>query len=210
MTKGQERALETLWTTYGVEAGDRPLDLAALFGREAPSVLEIGFGDGGALRALAAARPEWNFLGIEVHRPGVGNLLLRLDRDGIDNVRVMQEDAVRILAHNIPPDSLRRIHLFFPDPWPKKRHHKRRILNPAFADLAASRLEPGEGIFHFATDWEDYAEQGLAVLENCSAFVNAGGTDGYAPRPEWRPETRFERRGLRRGHVVRDILVRRS
>lgn len=211
LTSGQARALTELWPRYGIDrTPGQLLDFAALFGRDAPVVCEVGFGDGGTLREMAAKRPEWNFLGIEVHRPGVGNLLLRLERDGITNVRIVREDAVTVLAQAVPTDSLHRFHLFFPDPWPKKRHHKRRILSPGFAELVASRLLPGEGIFHFATDWEDYAAQALAILEDCEALRNVHESGGYAERPQWRPETRFERRGRRLGHNVRDILMCRG
>jgi tRNA (guanine-N7-)-methyltransferase len=211
LTRGQERALREYWPVFGVEAGpDRgPLDFNSLFGRSGPVVLEAGFGDGGALRRIAETHPAWNLIGVEVHRPGVGNLLLRLARDKLANVRVIRGDAVDVLRHAIPPDSLHRIHLFFPDPWPKKRHHKRRILTAEFAALAASRLIPGTGVFHFASDWDDYAVQALEVLSACPVLENTVASGGYALRPEWRPETRFERRGRRLGHDVRDIMMRR-
>ena len=211
LTRGQERALRDYWPVYGVDfdTGEPPLDFTRLFGNAGPVVLEIGFGDGGAIRQMALAQPTWNMLGIEVHRPGVGNLLLRLAGEAISNVRVIRGDAVEILTRAIPPDSLHRIHLYFPDPWPKKRHHKRRILSAQFADLAASRLLPGSGVFHFATDWEDYAEQALVTLNACPRLRNTQQPAGYSPRPDWRPETRFEKRGRRLGHVVRDILMRR-
>lgn len=211
LTAGQARALEELWPRYGIDRSPGQwFDFRALFGRNAPVVCEVGFGDGSTLRQMALERPEWNFLGIEVHRPGVGNLLLRLERDDITNVRIVREDAVVVLEQAVPADSLHRFHLFFPDPWPKKRHHKRRILSPGFAELVASRLLPGEGVFHFATDWEDYAAQALAILEDCAALGNVHASGGYAERPDWRPETRFERRGRRLGHNVRDILMRRT
>ena len=199
-----------LWPRYGIDVhSDQALDFPQIFQRDAPVACEIGFGDGGALKEMAAARPEWNFLGIEVHRPGVGNLMLRLEQADISNVRIIRDDAVNILRHVIPADSLSRLHLYFPDPWPKKRHHKRRILSPEFADLAASRLLPGEGVFHFATDWEEYAEAALETLQACESLQNLQPDGGFSDRPDWRPETRFERRGLRLGHRVRDILLRR-
>lgn len=210
LTRGQERALLELWPRFGVDFDrQQPLDFNALFGRAAPVACEIGFGDGGALREMAAARPDWNFLGIEVHRPGVGNLMLRLEEAGLTNVRIIRDDAVEVLEHGIALGSLSRLHLYFPDPWPKKRHHKRRILSAHFAALAALRLTPGEGIFHFATDWEEYAEDALETLAGCDLLENVRVDGGYSDRPEWRPETRFERRGLNLGHRVRDILMRR-
>ena len=212
LTPGQERALEDHWSAFGVDlqSVEMPIDFSRLFGNRGPVVMEIGFGDGGALREMAQSYPEWNLLGVEVHRPGIGNLLLRLARDGICNVRVVRGDAVELLVQAIAPDSLHRIHLYFPDPWPKKRHHKRRILSAEFADLVASRLVPGSGMFHFASDWEDYAEHALEVLTDCPLLINTDASGGYTPRPAWRPETRFERRGQRLGHQVRDILMRRS
>lgn len=210
LTRGQERALGELWPIYGIDtASGDSLDFARVFDRHAPVACEIGFGDGGALLEMATRHPEWDFLGIEVHRPGVGNLMLRLEQTGLTNVRIIRDDAVVVLREWIPADSLARLHLYFPDPWPKKRHHKRRILTADFATLAASRLRPGEGIFHFATDWEEYAAVALQTLEDCAGLENVQGQGGFSDRPEWRPETRFERRGLRLGHRVRDILMRR-
>jgi tRNA (guanine-N7-)-methyltransferase len=205
MTEGQRRALELHWQRYGVEQSRETLDLDALFGRSAPRRLEIGFGMGESLLAMASAAPETDFLGIEVYRPGVGHLLRELEVRGIGNVRVISADAVEVLKEMIPPAALEAIYVFFPDPWPKKRHHKRRLMNSTFASLAASRLAPG-GVLHMATDWEDYALQALEVLKGVSDLRNTAGPGQFAPRPEWRTATRFERRGERLGHGVWDLI----
>lgn len=206
MTKGQTRALEQLWPHYGLTPKEFvPIDFDRVFQRVAPVTLEIGFGDGGALLETARCHPDQNFVGIEVHRPGVGSLLLRLEKEGISNVRVICGDATEILKNNIGDASLDRLHLFFPDPWHKKKHHKRRILSPAFVDLVAAKLKQG-GVFHFATDWQDYAEQALERLEHCSRLTNLAGPGQYS-RPDSRPETKFERRGQRLGHEVWDVLM---
>lgn len=208
ITQAQRRALETLWPRYGIALGEGPLDPAALFGRAAPVVLEIGFGDGDALVACAKARADQDFIGVEVHRPGVGGLLLRLEAERITNVRVVMADANDVLAR-IPPGTLHGVHLFFPDPWPKKRHHKRRLVQPAFAARVRDALAPG-GYLHGATDWEDYAAHMLAVLERTPGLVNAAGPGRYAHRPASRPATRFERRGRAEGRPARDLLFRRA
>lgn len=208
MTTAQRRAWEAGWEHFGVAFTGRPLDLDALFGRPAPRVLEIGFGMGHSLAEMAAAAPERDFLGIEVHRPGVGKLLHLVQQQGLTNVRVMCHDAVEVLSDGIAADSLDTLQIFFPDPWHKKRHHKRRLIQPAFVALAASRLRPG-GRLHLATDWEHYAEQMLAVLSACPALENTAPGSGYAPRPASRPLTSFEQRGERLGHGVRDLLFRR-
>lgn len=210
LTLGQQRALDELLPRFGIPAGDAPLDLTALFGNDHPVTLEIGFGNGETLAAMAEAAPELNFIGIEVHRPGVGHLLHLIEEKGLTNVRVANEDAVELLKKRIPEASLDRLLLFFPDPWHKSRHHKRRIVQPAFAALVASRLRPG-GLWHLATDWENYAEHMREVLEASPDFVNAVGPNLCAPeRPAWRPETKFERRGLRLGHGVWDLLYTRK
>ena len=208
LTTGQQRALDELLPIYGVPSGDGVLDLDALFGRSAPHALEIGFGAGDAMLEIASADPDTDFLGAEVHRPGIGRLLLGVEERSLANVRVVPDDAVQLLHHRIAPASLDRVMLFFPDPWHKKRHHKRRIVQPEFIGLIASRLRPG-GTFHAATDWEPYAEHMLEVLE-ASELTNVAGTGQYAERPAYRPETRFERRGLRRGHGVWDLLFMRA
>lgn len=208
ITQSQQRALDELLPRYGVPL-DGMLDLDALFGRSAPRTLEIGFGNGVSLAQMAAIAPELDFLGIEVHRPGVGHLLLEIERHALGNVRVICADAVEILETHIPPASLDRVLLFFPDPWPKTRHHKRRILQPAFVALIHSRLKPG-GVFHMATDWQHYAEQMLDVMEAAPGFRNSAGRGAYAPKPDYRPETKFERRGLRLGHGVWDLVFVRT
>jgi tRNA (guanine-N7-)-methyltransferase len=208
MTAAQERAWRDLWPRFGIEAGDQAIDLAALFGRDAPRTLEIGFGNGETLLALAAAQPERDFLGIEVHRPGVGHLLLGIAEAELTNVRVICRDAVEVLERCIPAGTLDEVLLYFPDPWPKKRHHKRRIVHPGFVELVATRLKPG-GVLRMATDWEPYAQQMLEVAGACAALRNESG-DGYVARPQSRPPTRFERRGQRLGHGVRDLAFRRT
>jgi len=207
ITSAQRQALETLWPKYGLDAGC-PCDVEKTFGRWAPLVLEIGFGNGAALARMAATDPATDFIGIEVHRPGIGRLLLELQRQGLDNVRIFREDAVQVMQQCLPPASLDRLLLFFPDPWHKKRHHKRRLVQTEFIELTARLLRPG-GILHMATDWEDYAEHMLQVAGQSGAFRNCAGRDNYAPRPDYRPVTRFEQRGLNLGHAVRDLLLER-
>ena len=207
MSPAQQRALDTLLPRWGVPYAPRPVDFGALFGRVAPVVLEIGFGMGDTTAKIAQAQPEVDFIGVEVHSPGVGALLRRLDENGSTNLRVIQHDAVEVVRDMIAPASLSGVHVFFPDPWPKKRHHKRRLLQPAFVSLLASRLAPG-GTLHVATDWEDYAEQILAVLAAEPLLRNTA--EGFAPRPDHRPLTKFEQRGLRLGHGVRDLVFRRA
>jgi tRNA (guanine-N7-)-methyltransferase len=204
---GQARALATLAPRFVVPFAAAPLDAAALFGRVAPLVVEIGFGMGSATAAIAAASPQLDFLGIEVHPPGVGALLQRIDEMSLGNVRIVQHDAVEVLESMIAPASLAAIHIFFPDPWHKKRHHKRRLVQAPLVRLLASRLAPGATL-HCATDWLPYAEQMLAVLGAEPALANAAGA-GYAPRPPSRPLTKFEQRGLERGHGVQDLVFTR-
>lgn len=206
LTPGQERALERWLPEYGLPGNDEPLDMEALFGRAAPTLLEIGFGNGATLLELAQRHPGWNFIGVEVHRPGVGHLLKLAGEQGVTNIRVSSRDAIEVLERQIPDASLHRVMLYFPDPWPKKRHHKRRIVQPSFAALVARKLAP-QGEFHLATDWENYAEHMKDVLDASPDFVNTA--DGYAPRPEERPLTKFEQRGQRLGHGVWDLVYRR-
>jgi tRNA (guanine-N7-)-methyltransferase len=208
MGPGQARALTELAPRFVLpfDATGR-FDFAAAFGRAAPLVVEIGFGMGSTTATMAAAAPEIDFLGIEVHPPGVGALLQRIDEAGLANVRIVQHDAVEVLESMIAPASLTAVHVFFPDPWHKKRHHKRRLIQPAFVALLASRLAP-DGVLHCATDWQPYAEQMLEVLSADPALVNAAG-GGFAPRPASRPRTKFEQRGLDRGHGVWDLLFSR-
>lgn len=203
LTPAQKRALDTLLPRYGAPA-EGVLDPPALFGRRAPVVLEIGFGDGEVLATLAARHPERDFLGIEVHRPGVGRLLQRLEGDGLDNVRVVCADAVEVLRDRVPPASLDRVNVFFPDPWPKKRHHKRRLIQPPFVALLARALRPG-GILHLATDWADYAAHMREVMAESPGF-EAVDPSGAADE---RAETKFERRGERLGHRTCDLVYRR-
>jgi tRNA (guanine-N7-)-methyltransferase len=207
MTRSQQRALDELLPVFGLPA-DRPVDAAAVFGRHAPLTLEIGFGNGESLATMAEQDPAGDFIGIEVHRPGVGHLLLELERRNLGNVRVICDDAAVVIRECLPERSLDRVLLFFPDPWPKKRHHKRRLVQPAFVEMIAGKLRPG-GILHMATDWEAYAEHMLEVLSASPAFHNRAGAGRYSPRPEYRPVTKFERRGQRLGHGVRDLLFER-
>ncbi|HET9576770.1 MAG TPA: tRNA (guanosine(46)-N7)-methyltransferase TrmB [Usitatibacter sp.] len=191
---------------FGVPFAPQPLDFERVFGRRAPVVVEVGSGMGETTARIAAESPGRDYLAIEVHAPGIGSLLRRIEELGLTNVRVIRHDAVEVLRDMIPPGSLAGIHVFFPDPWPKKRHHKRRLVQPAFAELAASRLAPG-GILHVATDWEEYAQQVLEVLNGTPSLRNTAG--GFAERPAARPETKFERRGIGLGHGVRDIVFER-
>jgi len=207
ITSGQQRALQDLWPRYGLEA-DSVLDMRNIFGRDAPRTLEIGFGNGDALATMAKQQPENDFIGIEVHRPGVGRLLQQLDEHHLDNVRVMREDAVQVLNNCIPDASLDRVLLFFPDPWHKKRHHKRRIVQAGFIELLARKIRRG-GCLHMATDWEDYAAHMLEVMEQSPAFHNCAGAGNFSPRPAYRPITKFEKRGQRLGHGVWDLLYER-
>lgn len=206
VSKAQRRACETLLPRFGIPFRAEPLDLDRVFGRSAPKVLEIGFGMGETTTAIAEAHPETDFLGIEVHTPGVGSLLREIDARQLTNIRIVQHDAVEVLGQMISPGSLDGMHVFFPDPWPKKRHHKRRLIQPAFVSLAASRLKPG-GYLHIATDWQEYAEQILSVLSAEPALENTA--PGYAARPAHRPQTKFERRGIGLGHGVWDVVFRR-
>jgi tRNA (guanine-N7-)-methyltransferase len=208
MTDAQQRALQELWPRYGLDYAPQAVDLDALFGRGAPRALEIGFGNGEHLAALAAAHPEHDHLGVEVHPPGVGHLLQLIAAAGLTNVRVSSHDAVEVLAGQIPPASLDEVRVLFPDPWHKKRHHKRRLIQPAFLDLLALRLRPG-GILRLATDWEPYAEHMLEVLRAHPAYENLSASGDYVDRDDARAPTRFERRGERLGHVVRDLAFRR-
>lgn len=205
LTVGQQRALELLWPRFGLEFTPEPLDLEALFGRRAPVTLEIGFGNGESLARMAADDPERDFIGVEVHRPGVGHLLQQVEDRGLTNVRVACHDAVEMLNRQVPPGGLDRIQIYFPDPWPKKRHHKRRLVQPDFVDLLATRLREG-GILHLATDWEDYARHMLEVMQQAGAFTNQAADGGFSPRPSYRPLTKFEQRGQRLGHDVWDLV----
>jgi tRNA (guanine-N7-)-methyltransferase len=206
MSAAQKRAYETLRERYVIEYRSAPVDLAAAFGRRAPTILEIGFGMGETTALIAQAHPGTNYLGIEVHSPGVGSLLKRLAELNLANVRVIQHDAVEVVEHMLAPDSLAGVHVFFPDPWPKTRHHKRRLIQGPFVHVLARRLKP-EGYLHLATDWAEYAQQMLEVLSAEPLLVNS--TMGFAPRPAYRPLTKFEQRGLTLGHAVFDVVFRR-
>jgi len=206
VSKAQRRAHTELLPVYGVPFSPIPLDLDRLFGRAAPRILEIGFGMGETTATIAREHPENDYLGIEVHTPGVGSLLKRIADLRLENVRIIQHDAVEVVEHMIAPAALDGVHVFFPDPWPKKRHHKRRLIQAAFVALLASRMKPGACV-HTCTDWEEYAERMLEVLSGEPALRNTA--SGYANRPEARPETKFERRGLALGHRVWDLVFRK-
>lgn len=206
ITPAQEDALARLWPRYGLEPG--MLDPAALFGRAAPLVVEIGFGSGDHLLASASSRPDHDFLGIEVHRPGVGRVLQQAEKLGLSNLRVLCHDAVEVLRDFLPAGAADEVVIFFPDPWPKKRHHKRRLVQPQFVALLAGALRPG-GRLRLATDWADYARHMLEVMQAAPGFANAAPDGGAIPRPADRPLTRFESRGLRLGHQVADFEYRR-
>ncbi|GAB6050097.1 tRNA (guanosine(46)-N7)-methyltransferase TrmB [Hydrogenophilus islandicus] len=210
MTPSQKEALTRLYPIWGLPwQPDQPLDFAAIFGRRAPVVLEIGSGMGDATAAIAEANPDIDFIAVEVHGPGVGNLLKLIDARGLKNLRVLRHDAVEVLERVIPEGALSALHLFFPDPWPKKQHHKRRIVQPPIVALFASRLKPG-GYLHCATDWEEYAHWMRAVLDAEPLLANDYPETGFAePRPAWRPRTKFEQRGTHLGHAVWDLVYRR-
>ena len=206
VSSAQRRAYDSLLPRYGIPFSDSIVDLDAAFGRSAPRILKIGFGMGETTTQIAARHPENDYLGIEVHTPGIGGLLRRLEELGLPNVRIIQHDAVEVLQRMIAPCTFDAVHIFFPDPWPKKRHHKRRLIQPPFITLIADRMRPGAYI-HVATDWQHYAEQILELLAADPALANMA--EGFAPRPEYRPLTKFENRGLKLGHRVWDIVFRR-
>jgi tRNA (guanine-N7-)-methyltransferase len=203
VSNAQRRAVDSLLPAFGIAFVAAPFDFDAAFSRPAPKVLEIGFGMGETTAQIAAEHPQNDYVGIEVHTPGVGGLLRLIEAQQLTNIRIVQHDAVEVVTHMIPARSLSGIHVFFPDPWPKKRHHKRRLLQPDFVHLLASRLRPG-AYLHVATDWEEYAMQILEVLSAEALLANS--VEGFAPRPDHRPQTKFESRGLKLGHVVRDIV----
>ena len=209
VSAAQQRFYEEGMPRWGIPYQPALLDLAAVFGRAvspAPTFLEIGCGMGETTAVIAAAHPQNDYLGIEVHTPGVGSLLKEIATRELTNLRVIQHDAVEVVRDMIAPDSLAGVHVFFPDPWPKKRQQKRRLIQPPFVHLLAQRLQPG-GYLHCATDWQEYAEQRLAVLANEPLLENTA--EGFAARPAWRPQTKFETRGLRLGHGVWDVIFRR-
>ncbi|NYT80631.1 tRNA (guanosine(46)-N7)-methyltransferase TrmB [Alcaligenaceae bacterium] len=207
ITPGQKTALDRLMPQWAIPYRPAVLDLDKAFGRNAPTILEIGFGMGETTQKIAESRPGDNFLGVEVFNAGVGALLKRIDESGVGNIRIIQHDAVEVARDMVAPDTLAGVHIYFPDPWPKNRHHKRRLIQPVFIALLASRIRPG-GYIHCATDWENYAEQMLEVLGGEPLLENTCG--GYAPRPDFRPQTKFETRGLRLGHGVWDLIFKRK
>jgi tRNA (guanine-N7-)-methyltransferase len=206
VSNAQRRAYDSLLSRYGVPYAPAPVDLDRIFGRTAQKILEIGFGMGETTAEIAAAHPENDYLALEVHTPGVGSLLKQIDERGLTNLRLVQHDALEVLEHMAAPATFDGANIFFPDPWPKKRHHKRRLIQPPFVTLLASRLKPGAYV-HVPTDWEEYAEQILEVLSAEPALENTA--PGFAPRPDYRPLTKFEQRGLRLGHGVWDVVFRR-
>jgi tRNA (guanine-N7-)-methyltransferase len=209
MTEAQQRAFDTLWPRYGLLLDDHPLVLPAIFGNTNPVTLEIGFGNGETLAELARLHPECNYLGVEVHSPGVGHLMIRLEQQESSNVRILQTDALALLRSHLPAASLASVLLYFPDPWHKRRHHKRRIVRPEFAELTYRALMAG-GVLHMATDWQDYARHMMRVLSAHPGFTNLAGAGEFSPRPASRPLTKFEQRGQRLGHGVWDLLFERA
>lgn len=205
MTEGQKRAFEENWQHWGLEHSSECLNLEQTFGRIAPVTLEIGFGMGQSLLQMAQENPERDYIGVEVHTPGVGRLLHDITASGTNNIRVYRHDAVEVLRDCIPDAALASVQIFFPDPWHKKRHHKRRLIQPLFLQQLAAKIQPG-GILHLATDWENYAQQMMAVLSDSQQFRNTCAPGQFSPRPEHRPLTKFERRGERLGHGVWDLL----
>jgi tRNA (guanine-N7-)-methyltransferase len=208
LTSAQQHALDELWPHYGIERGSTVLDFADHFERPADVILEIGFGNGDSTWQMAQNEPEKNFIGIEVHKPGVGHLLMALEEHDIENVRIACEDAVPFLQQRMSAESLSGVRIFFADPWPKKRHHKRRIIQSEFVSQLA-RCMAKDAILHLATDWQPYADHMLEVMQTSADFVNLSPTDDYCERPDWRPYTKYEARGERLGHEVRDLLYQR-
>ena len=208
-TTGQQNAIDNVWDHYCLDP-DKTYDYSQVFGRDAPLIVEIGFGNGSSLAEMARANPDFNYLGIEVHRPGVARLMMLLEQQEITNVRIYHHDAIEILEKKIPDQFLAGVHLFFPDPWQKRRHHKRRIVRPSFVELLKKKLKKG-GYFHAATDWEHYAKDMLSTLSSSNnGLVNASKDGTYCQRPEYRPLTKFENRGLRLGHGVWDLIFNKT
>ena len=206
LSPAQQRAIDQGMPRWGIDYQPQPINLDQAFGRNAPKILEIGFGMGAATAQIAAAHPGNDYLGIEVHSPGVGNLLKLIDENELNNLRIIRHDAVEVLEHMLADDILDGVYIFFPDPWPKKRHHKRRLIQPPLIEQLAQKIKPG-GYLHCATDWEEYAEQMLEVLNACPALRNT--VEGFAQRPDYRPLTKFEARGLRLGHGVWDLVFQK-
>ncbi|MDY7026329.1 MAG: tRNA (guanosine(46)-N7)-methyltransferase TrmB [Pseudomonadota bacterium] len=209
LTKGQENALETQWPLYGLDIQGGRQALNDSFGHEQPRVLEIGFGMGDSLVEMAKNNPDKQYIGIEVHTPGVGALLIQMQEQGVENIRIYKEDAVEVLDQVIADGTLERVQIYFPDPWHKRRHNKRRIVQSEFINKLSKKLT-ADGIIHLATDWEDYALHMLEVMQHAQGFQNLSPTGGYYPRPDWRPVTKFEQRGIRLGHGVWDLLFQKQ
>lgn len=209
LTQGQKRVLQECWHDYGLSVDDGPLDYAALFRRSAPVVLEIGFGNGASLAEMANNFPEFDYIGVEVHRPGVGHLLIHLQNSESSNVRCFHEDVNLVLEQSIPDNSLSRVQIYFPDPWPKKKHHKRRLIQSNFIERLVQKLVSG-GVVHLATDWEHYAKQMLDVLSGEKSLINLATENGFHARPSYRPQTKFEKKGLKKGHAVWDLLFEKG
>ncbi len=207
-TAGQQKAIDQVWDDYCLDP-EKDYDYDQVFGRSAPLIVEIGFGNGSSLAEMAAANPDLNYLGVEVHRPGVGHLMLLLQQKGLSNVRIYHHDAIEILEQNIADNSLAGVHLFFPDPWHKRRHHKRRIVRPSFVDLLVKKLKQ-KAYFHAATDWEHYAHDMMQTLTANQGLVNSSEGTEFSERPDYRPLTKFEQRGLRLGHGVWDLIFNKA
>jgi tRNA (guanine-N7-)-methyltransferase len=209
LTRAQQHALEHYWQDYGIDYAEQLLEFDSLFENHNDVIIEIGFGNGDSLLQQVIEQPEYNFIGIEVHAPGVGHLLHHARQYAIRHLKIIRHDAVEVLKQQIPDNSVRQVQLFFPDPWHKKRHHKRRIVNPAFISLIHRKLKTG-GHFHMATDWRDYAEQMLAQMENAEGFMNTAGKGNFSGSKGDRRETRFERRGMKLGHGIRDLIFEKT
>jgi len=209
LTHSQQQALETQWQEFGVGFQSQPISFTELFGRQAETILEIGFGNGDSLFQMAQENPHKNFFGIEVHRPGVGRLLHKIEESNCKNIRLSNHDAVEVLEEQIADNSIDRLQLFFPDPWHKKKHNKRRIVQDKFIEQVA-RILKADGTFHLATDWEHYAKHMLSTLNNSDLFTNTSKDNTYVPKPEERPTTKFEKRGHRLGHGVWDLLFQKK
>jgi len=209
LTHGQQQAIDSQWPKFGVDYSESPLNLPELFKRDAETILEIGFGNGDSLWQMAQAHPEKNYFGIEVHRPGVGHLLRLVEDSNCENIRISNKDAIDVLEHQLADNSIDRLQLFFPDPWHKKKHNKRRIVQEKFLKQVARILKPG-GTFHLATDWEDYAKHMLKTLNDSPLFTNLSSDKTFVPKPETRPTTKFEKRGQRLGHGVWDLMFQKN
>jgi len=209
LTHGQQQAIDSQWPKFGVDYSEKNLDLSTLFNRDAEIILEIGFGNGDSLWQMAQAHPEKNYFGIEVHRPGLGHLLRLVENSNCENIRLSNKDAIDVLEHQLADNCIDRLQLFFPDPWHKKKHNKRRIVQEKFLKQVARILKPG-GIFHLATDWEDYAMHMLKTLNSSPLFINLSKDNTFVPKPEERPTTKFEKRGQRLGHGVWDLMFQKK